>query len=156
MYRVLNDPALHAWSGSQVSEASSLSDGPPDDASDSAKGIDYPIFDPNMVAELVSDYGTVVSEPDDENPIKMKTTRQMLDEVMHNIQRVPKEVLQSHWQLGSYAHLLQINDTLVRELSAAKVASRAAHERLQQDTQRRLYNMQKGFESKFALGLLNH
>ena len=74
MLRIVTDPALHVWSRSPTSENSSLSDGPPDDENVGPKEIDYPIFDSNMVAELVSDYGTVVSEPDDEQPIQMKTT----------------------------------------------------------------------------------
>ena len=67
MLSVQTDPALHTGVPDTESEMTSDYGSKIEPMSPITFGIeDYPVFDSNMVAEQVSDYGTVVSELDEE------------------------------------------------------------------------------------------
>ena len=109
MYRILTDAKLH------MEESEVGSDTTNDRGSQTAPmspiipdAEDYPVFDFNMVAERASVYSSAVSEDAENDAVQLPHTQAMIEEVMQKIQQIPSDQLKKHWQMASYAHLVQI------------------------------------------------
>ena len=145
MMQILTDPALHtdvSDVGSDTTQSRESLSPPKNPIIDKE---DYPVFDLNMVAERASVYSSAASQDAELDTVQLPRTRSMINEVMEKIQMIPPEELKKHWQMASYAHLVQINDELVRELASSELVSIKMQEKFEEDLGKKLDAMHQTF-----------
>ena len=146
MLRIFTDPALHTDPsdiGSDTTQGAAPESSPTSPII--GKYEDYPVFDSNMVAERASVYSSAISDDADNDAILLPNARSMIDEVMSKIKQIPSDQLQKHWQMASYAHIVQIADELVREITSCDLVSMKTQMKFQEGIEKKLDDMQRSF-----------